>query len=162
VKCTSTGRKCDGYETPVQEGPSGIVIRSPSTGILGSPKERRSFYFFLERTAPQLSGFFGGDLWQRLLLQATHHESSIRHAIIALGALHERFEQDSGLVMQSDTKALADDFALKSYNRAIRCLIEPLSHRGQQALDVCLISSVLFACFEVGTKTTDYTAANKL
>lgn len=152
VKCTSTGRNCDGYQVFMQRtpsDPSNLVIRGPNIGVVGSPKERRSFHFFQERTAPQLSGFFSGDFWERLLLQATHHEPSIRHAIIALGSLHERFEQDNGFVVQSDANGWTDDFALKNYNLAIKYLMHPLSRNGQQAIDVCLISSVLFACFEV-------------
>jgi hypothetical protein len=155
VKCTSTGRRCDGYQTQIQETPldqwktqSGNVINFPTISVVGSPKERRSFHFFQQKTAPQLSGFFGGEFWERLLLQATHHEPSIRHAIIALGSLHERFEEDNGLVVQS-SRGWTDDFALKNYNLAIKHLVEPLLRKGKQAIDVCLIASVLFACFEV-------------
>jgi hypothetical protein len=125
-------------------------MRSPSIAITGTEKERRSFHFFQQRTAPQLSGFFGGDFWERLL-QATHHELSIRYAIIALGSLHERFEQDNGLIVHSNIKGWTDDFALKNYNQAIKYLVKPLSHNGRQAIDVCLISSILFACFEVAS-----------
>ncbi|PMD29888.1 hypothetical protein L207DRAFT_503376 [Hyaloscypha variabilis F] len=134
AKCTSTGRKCDGYQIQAQQTPpevSKAIIRSPNTGFFGNTRERRSFYFFQERTAPQLSGFFAGDFWERLLLQATHHEPCIRHAIIALGSLHERFEQDNGLVVQSDANGWTDDFALKNYNQAIKYLMEPLSRKAQ-------------------------------
>jgi Fungal specific transcription factor domain/Fungal Zn(2)-Cys(6) binuclear cluster domain len=156
VRCTSTGRKCDGYKVSTQETtpalqflPPDTVMRPLPIGIIGSLKERRSFDFFQKRTAPQISGFFGGDIWERLLLQATYHEPSVRHAIIALGSLHERFEQDNGLVVHSDANGWSDDFALRNYNLAIKHLVEPLSSKGQQAIDVCLISCILFACFEV-------------
>jgi hypothetical protein len=151
AKCTSTGRKCDGYQVQTQQTPpevSKAIIRSPNTGFFGNTRERRSFYFFQERTAPQLSGFFTGDFWERLLLQATHHEPCVRHAIIALGSLHERFEQDNGLIVQSDANGWTDDFALRNYNQAIKYLMEPLSRKAQ-TIDVCLIASVLFACLEV-------------
>jgi len=151
TKCTSTGRKCDGYQLEARQTPpevSKAIIRAPSTGILGSTRERRSFCFFQERTAPQLSGYFAGDFWDRLLLQASHHEPCIRHATIALGSLHERFEQDNGLVVQSNATGWSDDFALKHYNQAIKYLMEPIS-RKTQTIDVCLIASVLFACLEV-------------
>ena len=68
------------------------VIPSPVFEIWGTDKERRCFDFFLNRTAPQLSGFWDSDFWGCLILQATHHQSAIRHAVLALGALHERFE----------------------------------------------------------------------
>jgi len=152
-KCTSTGRKCDGYPRQTTETPPEIskaIIRAPSTSFLGTTKERRSFSFFQARTAPQLSGFFDGDFWERLLLQASHHELCIRHAIIALGSLHERFERDNGLVVQSDANGWSDGFALQHYNQAIKHLMEPLSRKAH-SIDVCLIASILFACLEVYT-----------
>ena len=118
-------------------------------GFQGTGKERRSFDFFRQNTAPQLSGFLGGDFWERLLLQAALHNLSIRHAILALGSLHERFQQDNGLMMQSQSNGWTDDFASKNYSQAIKLLVEPLSQDGQQAIDVWLICSILFACLEV-------------
>jgi hypothetical protein len=35
------------------------------------------------------SGIFDPSFWTRLVPQATHHEPAIRHAGIALGALHD-------------------------------------------------------------------------
>lgn len=157
VKCTSTGRRCDGYSSRIQEalaGPSELqsrtVMRSLPIEIIGCPKERRSFDFFQRKTAPQLAGFFGEDIWERLLLQASHHESSIRHSIIALGSLHERFERDNGLVVHNNADGWSDDFALKNYNLAIKHLVDPIFRKGPLAIDICLISCILFACFEVG------------
>jgi len=153
--CTSTGRNCDGYESNMEAPPdlssasSSVLSRTLSSEFVGTEKELRSFYFFRQKTAPQLSGFFGGDVWERLLLQAALHEPSIRHAILALGSLHAEFEQDNGLIMQSHTNGWTDDFALKNYSQAIHILVEPLSQEGQQAIDVCLMCSILFACLEV-------------
>ena len=153
--CISTGRKCDGYGVIMQAPPHlstafpGALSRSPSIGFLGTEKECQSFYFFRQKTAPQLSGFFGGDFWERLLLQAALHEPSIRHAILALGSLHAKSEQGNDLIMQSHTNEGTDYFALKNYSQAINILVEPLSREGQQAIDVCLICSILFACLEV-------------
>ena len=155
--CISTGRKCDGYGPITQAPPHfstafpGALSRSPSIGFLGTEKERLSFYFFQQKTAPQLSGFFGGDFWERILLQAAFHEPSIRHAILALGSLHAKSEQDNDLIMHSHTNGWTDDFALKHYSQAINILVKPLSREGQQAIDVCLICSILFACLEVSS-----------
>jgi hypothetical protein len=153
--CSSTGRKCDGY-SPIIEAPQDLskalsraLSKSPSFVIFSSEKENQSFYFFLEKTAPQLTVFFGGDFWETLLLQAALYEPSIRHAILALGSLHAKFEQNHGLTIQSRANGWSDDFALKNYSRAINSLVEPLSHQGQQAVDVYLICSILFACLEV-------------
>jgi hypothetical protein len=111
--------------------------------------ERRVFYFFRHKTAPQLFVFFGGDFWETLLLQAALHEPSIRHAILAVGSLHESFERNNGLIAPNNCKGLTDVFALKNYGQAINALVEPLSQKGRQAIDVCLICSILFACLDV-------------
>jgi hypothetical protein len=153
--CTSTGRKCDGYEPIMQAPPhplhpfSGALSQSPPIGFLGTEKECQSFYFFRQKTAPQMSAFFGSNFWERLLLQAALHEPSIRHAILALGSIHATSDQDNGLVMQGQPNGWTYDFALKNYSQAINILVKPFSRGGQQAIDVCLICSILFACLEV-------------
>lgn len=153
--CISTGRKCDGYGPNVEAPPDLPVAflntlgRPPPLEFPGTENERRSFYFFRQKTAPQLSGFLGGEVLERLILQAALHEPSIRHAILALGSLHAKFEQDNGLMMQSHTNGWTDNFALKNYSQAINMLVKSLSQEGQPAIDVCLICSILFACLEV-------------
>lgn len=42
-------------------------------------------------------------------------------------------------------------FALEQYNIAIRDLLVPLSQNGERGIDLCLISCILFSCFEVIT-----------
>ena len=100
-------------------------------------------------TAPQLSDFLGDDFWERMLFQAALRESSIRHAILALGSLHERFDRDKSLTTQNYTKGCMDDFTLKNYSQAINILVGPLLREGRQAIDVSVICSILFACLEV-------------
>lgn len=106
--------------------------------------ERRSFEFFLLNTAPQLAGDFECAFWERLLLQTVHHEPAIRHVTVALGSLHEHFQRDE---VSSRVLATDNTFAQRQYLRAIRCLMP--SPGASLSIDVCLISCVLFACFEV-------------
>jgi hypothetical protein len=154
-KCSSTGRICDGYEvtihsspkTPHSTGSTRYLARSPSIDIFNNEKARRSFHFFLSRTAPQLSAFYGDPFWNHLVLQATHHEPAIRHAIVALGSLHERFEKHDGNIRSHE-----DCFPIQEYSRAIQALVAPFARNEPQAMDVCLISCILFTCFEVRKK----------
>lgn len=125
-----------------------VVVPSPMLDKQGSDEERRCFDFFLNRTASQLSGFWDSDFWGCLILQAAHHQPAIRHAVLALGSLHERFEAGDRSVMSPIWHRGEGGFALKQYNQAIQQLIKPKSV-GQQAVDVCLIACMLFACFEV-------------
>lgn len=125
-----------------------VVIPNPILDTQGSREERRCFDFFLNRTAPQLSGFWESNFWSCLILQATHHQPALRHAVLALGSLHERFEAGDMSVMNPIWDRGEGGFALKQYNQAIQQLIKPASE-GHQAVDVCLIACLLFACFEV-------------
>ncbi|KAJ5976299.1 hypothetical protein N7481_010006 [Penicillium waksmanii] len=108
-------------------------------------RERRSFQFFLEKTAPQLAGDFECAFWESLLLQSVHHEPAIRYVTVALGSLHETFERDVA-PFRSGQLAANGTFALHQYLSAMRCLMP--TPTSSQPLDVCLISCVLFACFE--------------
>ena len=156
LKCTSTGRVCDGYDLEYSDrslSPASFMgdrtrtislSRSPSVEVQGCPRERRALQFFRERTVRQLNPFDADDFWDVYILRATQHEAAIRHAIVALGSLHEKFEENGGLVLPE-----SDDFSLQQYNLAISSLLQPFSRGGQQNMDVCLTTSILFACFEV-------------
>ncbi|KAL9065860.1 MAG: hypothetical protein Q9157_007331 [Trypethelium eluteriae] len=113
-----------------------------------SPEETRSLEYFRVRTIPQLSGFLGSNFWSRYLLQTAAHEPAIRHAIIALGSLHERFEAGDSTILRSNLDKLEGGFALQQYTTAIGQLIKPLSNHSQQTLDVALTACALFTCFE--------------
>ena len=117
--------------------------------VLGNTAERRSFHFFRSRTAPQLSGYFASEFWDCLVPLSTHHQPAIRHAVLALASLHERFENNDSSILCSHYDIAQGGFSLKQYNRAIACLIEPITAGRQQALDTCLVTCILFACFEV-------------
>lgn len=142
LRCTSTRRVCDGY-APVQrpdQSNSLAMTAVPSLDIHDCAQSRRSFAFFTQRTSPQLAGFFGSVFWERLVLQTAHHEPAIRHAIVAIGSLHEQKTVAGGFDVT---------FALEQYNLAIKKLLSPLSQAGARGVDVCLISCILFTCFEV-------------
>jgi len=160
VRCTSTGRKCDGY-LPAErtKEDSFIITRSqnnyqiglasnPSDAIPGDEKERRYFGFFCSRTVPQVAGFFESEFWHRLLLQTTRYEPAVWHAVVALASIHERF-QVTGSVTHHYEDSVEGEFALRQYNQAISLLIKPIITQGRQAADICLICCLLFACLEV-------------
>ncbi|KAK9426678.1 hypothetical protein SUNI508_00205 [Seiridium unicorne] len=148
LRCTSTGRLCDGYPAaePVQPFSSNIVSVAPEIGpsvdVYESLESSRSFAFFLNRTSPQLAGFFGSEFWERYVLQAAYHESAVRHAIVAIGSLHELVEH------RAEVDDINGTFALEHYNLAIKGLLVPLSLYGERGIDVCLITCILFICFE--------------
>ncbi|PQE05373.1 C6 zinc finger domain protein [Rutstroemia sp. NJR-2017a BVV2] len=160
LRCTSTGRKCDGYPD-VEElssassrgssvdlwiSSSPALVRVPSPSFLETSQERRAFHYFINATAPMMAGFATERCWSEFLPRAAHYERPIRHALVALGALHEsRTMVSRGVKLDSSLL----EFPLQEYGRAIRSLVEPFLKKERQSMDVCLLSCVLFAAFEM-------------
>lgn len=148
-KCTSTGRKCDGYlAIPSSSSKSFLALPISETQFVGNDLERRSFDFFCQRTVVDLAGLFDPTFWTRVVLQTTHHEPAIKHAVIALGALHENYNNG---VRKGESA-----FAIQQYTKAIGSLVKPIQEKGILAVDVALITCVLFVCFEVGPRSPNY------
>ena len=112
---------------------------------LGNESERRYFDYFRCRTAPQLAGFFSSEFWDCLVPLSTHYHLAIKHAVIALASLHERFEREDSSIFSSNHDISHGGLALRQYTLAISHLTKSATIE----LDTCLVASVLFACFEV-------------
>ncbi|KAM3086406.1 hypothetical protein ACMFMG_000542 [Clarireedia jacksonii] len=164
LRCTKTGRRCDGYNNDQQAG-SSLALTSPqrtkfsqvpsptlvpSTSIEGDEQERRSFHFFLDRTAPELAGYYECQFWSRLVLQRCHSDDAIRHAVIALGALHESYKSGDIRILEGESvRDPQQRLALVQNNKAIRHLTSHLSHGGTpHSAEVILTCCLLFVCFE--------------
>ncbi|TVY90958.1 hypothetical protein LAWI1_G005433 [Lachnellula willkommii] len=69
---------------------------TPSLSIHETEEESRYFQVFTDRMAHELPGFFEGTIssnfWIQFILQESHNVTSIRHAIIALGALRKSLD----------------------------------------------------------------------
>src|SRR6266536_6710913 len=93
-RCTSTGRKCDGYKPfapnktkkskdvikcPSELASSSVTLYNPSVDIKGSMYQRMSFHYFQSRNIAQLPGNFEPYFWDHLVLQFSHQDPTIRH-----------------------------------------------------------------------------------
>lgn len=107
-----------------------------------SQRERWHFEFFIRYTSSQCSVFYGYDFWQRIVPQYTEIEPGLRHAVIAVGALHRNFE-DSQLNSQEPDFS----FAIQQCNRAIYNLKHRLIGDQSQHMEVALITCILFVSF---------------
>lgn len=108
-------------------------------------QESRAFQHFHLRTATDASGFYSSDFWSSLVPRAAVSEPSIRHAVLAFSALHERFARSSATHNRDDDDGLSR-FALLHYNQAIKSLIKPYQ---RLSVDLYLMSCVVFFCIEV-------------
>ncbi|KAH8691984.1 hypothetical protein BGW36DRAFT_386741 [Talaromyces proteolyticus] len=166
LRCSSTGRKCDGYQ---KSSPRSLFrdYQLPLYSLPGlvrseNDRETRSFQYFYERTVPSLAGYCGSAFWNRLVLQVSQHEKSVWHALVALGALHENFEKNEDGPATQLIRQTQDSFAIQEYVAAIRALLNVsdnldfnpstpafTSSAMNLTVDVCLVSCILFVCFEI-------------
>lgn len=157
----NTGRKCDGYSPVAEKARQEWFVTSQvrecslmlPTRLLqdfeGDSDECRSFHYFRNRTAFQVSGYFPSEFWGYLVPLCTHHHPAIKHAVIALASLHERFEQSDKSILSPNDDILQGGFALRQYNYAISHLTNGFGNGGKLGMDVCLVACILFALFEV-------------
>ncbi|KAF2877540.1 hypothetical protein BDV95DRAFT_481922 [Massariosphaeria phaeospora] len=149
LKCSSTGRKCEGYPTAPGDSCSALrlVPRSPFASSASSQQERRSLHYFQCQTAPQFTGHFDSDFWSSLVLQVGSREPCVQSAVVALGSLHEAFENCStpGRPITTHQPSV---HAYDYYSRAISLLNTHIRTEGWQGLDVSLICCILCVGFE--------------
>jgi hypothetical protein len=143
MRCTSTGRRCEGYPISVWPAPA------PSLYTLtwdnhASNAERRSFSYMRERAIYDISGYFESDFWDRLVLRISSTEPVVRHALLGLSSLCETYYSRGLNELQSESHA---QFALQQYNKAVRLLSDSLSTSKPQ-LDVVLTSCLVFVWLE--------------
>ncbi|KAH6953613.1 hypothetical protein DER45DRAFT_528184 [Fusarium avenaceum] len=152
-RCVSTGWTCDGYTSPSPSSStaSSDLSKSPSPTPLNpkspspvadlklilprqNPEEVRSYNYFLQVTAPSLSGAFYADFWLDEVPRVCLSDAAIWHAVVSLGAAHEDFAEN-GLGSRSI-------FALKQFNSSIRCLTESRSPRHADRWRALVVSAI--------------------
>ena len=109
-------------------------------------QEQHSLQFFVKHSAPQLAGYFDSPFWQRMVLQAGRQEPAVRHAIAAIGALHEKLL--TGAVNPEQSQDQRTRFALEQCNKSIQHLVSPADKSTKPDLRLMLTTCVLFTCFE--------------
>ncbi|KUJ10192.1 uncharacterized protein LY89DRAFT_596894 [Mollisia scopiformis] len=126
-------------------------------GFAFSVEEGQYFQVFRTHTANELSGFFDSDFWTRSVLQESHSQASIRHAVVALGALYKTLEKasesppgspETAGSVASDTAPTHYNFALQQYGKSLTRLREAIGNNETRTQRTILISIVLFTCFQ--------------
>ncbi|TPX10828.1 uncharacterized protein E0L32_008217 [Thyridium curvatum] len=149
LRCTKTGRKCDGYLDPKalasrRRSKDQDARPYSSLSLLlewASPEEQRSFHFFQQVAAPKLSGDLDAFFWKVLVLQVCQSEPAVRHAVLAVSSLYEDLMQNE---LNTTHKR---SFALQQYNMAIACLLDQMNGSANRPIG-SLLTCVLFVCIE--------------
>ncbi|KAF9700042.1 hypothetical protein EKO04_001706 [Ascochyta lentis] len=158
IRCTSTGRTCDGYAEVYDYHQIRVLSRTQQPPL--SPRKSISVFsdfgdnmhhleFYFHRVGPKLSGRFDSQFWSRIVLQMAHSEFAVRSALIALGDLSRH---ESGTLVHARRSAAANcDHERRTfwlhYNKAIRTLVSRMSEPSYTA-EVGLVTCLLFVCIE--------------
>ena len=114
-----------------------VTLKRPSAlGILGSPSEQRAFQFFIERTSPILSAYFGHSFWSITIPQVSVEQPAIKYVVLSLSAVTENIDFDSEDPADKEVFQTVHSKAVRSLARSN----EP------PAIETFLIACLLFAC----------------
>lgn len=154
ARCTTTGRKCDGYAATINPFQRQIVrsAESPSKAltfnIAYDALEQRSFEFFRLRTSQCMAGHFQDAVWQRIVLQACQVEPAVRYAVNAVGAFHEeRCLRESAFHDGIEVNLVQTNFPARQYSKALTGLQRLLSSENAST-NMVLLCALLLIHFE--------------
>lgn len=145
-QCTSTGRKCEGFQDPGSTCTQLVV--APGRNVNNpdlSEKEGHHLNLFDHLFSSGILGFLKTPRWASLVLQAVHEEPAVRHAAIAFSALQVPLSDH----LQLQTASNPGSFALEQYAKTVRKFHQLLSRADKRSVEAALICSVLCICFEI-------------
>lgn len=153
-RCTSTGRRCDGFV-------SGLIVRidplsyqsnvrvPKDVGVLANfrPEQVRAHQFFVHRIVPNVTRVVSNEFWDRHLLQASLSQSSVWYAINAMSEL-VRLSQPGEVSHHSLSNKLTElRPALKWYSRSVSDLRKDIDYQSSWSI-VYGITAILYFCIE--------------
>ncbi|CZR62086.1 uncharacterized protein PAC_11983 [Phialocephala subalpina] len=164
ARCTSTGRKCDGY-TNMPVSRSGSRSVSPNKGMASShssldpsqkirlptfddAKQLQSFEFFINSTCTVSPVYYGADFWSTRVLQLSLSEPAIRYALCSLSTLHRSVKAaaPNGIrVIDDENKT----YSLQQYTNAVnhtQKLLAESSSGSEEMVIKGLVACILFVC----------------
>ncbi len=72
-----------------------------------------SVHLFISFEISQLLGYFPSEFWDRIVSLSAHDRPAIKNAVVALAALHERFEANDSSMFSHNNDILQGGFALQ-------------------------------------------------
>ncbi|KAH7024230.1 C6 zinc finger domain-containing protein [Ilyonectria destructans] len=153
LRCTSSGRECDGYGVwggghPSRPTAQCLDLHRPSnTGPAGrlNAEDRRVLEWCL---LAKLQGVFPFPFWESLVPQACHNEPVILSCVLALGSVHKRAFIDEGSTNSEREVNNLESITLRHYNTAINLLNGSQSDGSRVSTQVTLIACLTFVIIE--------------
>ncbi|TEA15916.1 Aspercryptin biosynthesis cluster-specific transcription regulator atnN [Colletotrichum sidae] len=144
-RCTVGGRKCE-YTTRGAPPPRNVI-----TIYLPPTKSQPAFFvhncgldFFHQSIASMLDGQFDSRFWGHLVLQLSHSEPSVRHAVSAMSIIHRDVESS---MRQTAGYVEANPDAQREWKTAVKSLSARIEAHPDSNL-VPLVCCLLFTCIE--------------
>ncbi|KAI1414888.1 hypothetical protein F5Y13DRAFT_196845 [Hypoxylon sp. FL1857] len=145
-RCAVGGRKCE-YSTARTAPPRRNMITVYLPPMQRQPVcvvNNRGLDFFHQNLAVKLDGQFDSKFWSKLVLQLSHSEPSIRHAVSAISVTYHDIESSlqhpAGYVNSNPEAQREWSLAIKSLSSRIQ--VQPNSNL------VPLVCCLLFTCIE--------------
>ncbi|KAI9041126.1 Zn(II)2Cys6 transcription factor [Aspergillus affinis] len=160
-RCSSTGRKCDGYvvcsaghaKRPLI--PRAYSSPAPCAAVGCFPRlshaEAQGFVYFRDHTSREATGWFVSAIWKQMILPMAHREAAVMHAAVGVGAMHRSTRGQSPSLRLPACMESHHSFALSQYVKAIRQLRERLDRfeHDRQNPEIALVACLLFVCLEM-------------
>ncbi|CZR52497.1 uncharacterized protein PAC_02374 [Phialocephala subalpina] len=169
-RCVRSGWQCDGYDhvSPTLSPPTGglrgsMMPRTPPlsplpSSLLMEPSmllfldDREQYYF--QNCGDEVEGQFQGHdiaFWRSLALQESTTSFSVRHGMVAIGALKKSAIKRSGRYQMDAVPGRHREFALQQYHKAIQGLRESIPNLedevGVRSTLVCCMVLAIFDDF---------------
>jgi hypothetical protein len=174
LNCTTTGRKCDGYNsdraTSHEQALSALgfarlctkktspwndsqVTLARTLGLPSNEQSNSFFHSFLHGCVPSLTEAMDSEFWQKSIQRASS-SPAVQHAAIALGAVYEqrvaRQNHHGSLASSTNDKRLELLSSLR-YASAIQILRHRISEssQNQEMLEEIMIACLIFIFLEI-------------
>ncbi len=169
-RCSSTGRKCDGYPSNTN---SHVQRARSHTDYLAHVAhvsryndldhvELQSFEYFIWRVVPGFSGIVDRHFWRQVLPQLCHSSKIIWDAVNALACLIRYPQLSPQRLLPGRQKSAVTDThhrrALRWYSRSLHGLQERM-REGSLSASVLVVTCILYACVELLQDNIDESVA---
>jgi cholestenol delta-isomerase len=156
-KCTSTGRKCDGYSglplprTRIAENLFKGPTKQIRAQVFDDDRQHLSFNYYVTCTSDASQVYYGTDFWRTFVLQLSQNEPAIRCAVCSLSFLHKWFRETRNGKYDSASLGQLRTFSLQKYSKAIahtQRLLTQSSAGTEESIAKGLVVCILFVCYE--------------
>ncbi|KAK4226365.1 transcriptional regulatory protein moc3 [Podospora fimiseda] len=174
VRCTSTGRTCDGYDKgavnrysspdPAQTAELAKVefvkacqwsealrsMRPIAADIDGTETEKRFFARFRTATVDGLAAHLCNftAFWNKVAPSSSYQDDAVKHAVLALGATYMLFQYPNQPILDGHTREDLDLFTIEQQNKSIEKVKRLTRTSSLESIRVTLICCLAFISLE--------------